>query len=208
MKTCKVCGEAKRAEQGSWVVAHGKAIGRTCLSCAIIRNHKYRATVAGKAAEARWWKSDKGKLASAKYEASELGKARAAKSGLKYRASGKANMRKLVRYANDQVFRASEIAASSAWAKNNPHKANSIAASRRVKKLQCTPAWLTKEDKALIEAKYAMARWLSEVVGVPYHVDHVLPLKGKLVSGLHVPDNLAVIRAEENMSKKNKYAVL
>lgn len=87
------------------------------------------------------------------------------------------------------------------------NKPKSIAACRKyqLSKLQRTPAWLTQHDYKVMESKYAIASWLSAVVGIDYHVDHVIPLRGKKVSGLHVPNNLSVIRAKDNMEKGNKH---
>ena len=94
------------------------------------------------------------------------------------------------------------------WAKRHPDRHNAKYAKRRAAKLQRTPLWLTKDELLLIEAKYAVAKWLSEVTQVAYHVDHTIPLQGELVSGLHVPSNLVVMRGVENLSKKNKYEVI
>ena len=70
-----------------------------------------------------------------------------------------------------------------------------------------TPEWLDAEHWAEMEAEYALSLWCSEVMGEKYHVDHIVPLKGKKVCGLHVPWNLQVIPAAENIRKKNNLLV-
>lgn len=70
-----------------------------------------------------------------------------------------------------------------------------------------TPKWLTKHDKLRMKCTYAIAAMLTRHNGEPWHVDHVIPLQGKAVSGLHVPSNLRVMRGVENISKKNKFEV-
>ena len=78
-------------------------------------------------------------------------------------------------------------------------------AKRRAAKLKRTPAWLSEQDQRDIEDFYYLARALTEVTGIPYVVDHILPLQGKLVSGLHHPGNLQILTESENASKGNKY---
>ena len=71
-------------------------------------------------------------------------------------------------------------------------------------KLDRTPNWLTKDDHWMIEQAYELAALRTKMLGFQWHVDHVLPLRGKLVSGLHTPYNLQVIPAKENLWKGNR----
>lgn len=90
------------------------------------------------------------------------------------------------------------------WQVNNRAKVNSYNSYRRALELQATPSWLTESQKLHIECRYSLAAMFSNNTGEPYHVDHIIPLNGKTVCGLHVPWNLQVITAAENLSKSNK----
>jgi hypothetical protein len=78
---------------------------------------------------------------------------------------------------------------------------------RDAAQLNRTPVWLTIKDHQDIKDFYYLAKALEQVTGEKYHVDHIIPLQGELVSGLHVPSNLRVISAKENLSKSNKFNV-
>ena len=86
------------------------------------------------------------------------------------------------------------------YSKNNPAKRRASDALRRSLKLNATPIWLTEEHKNQIEEIYKEAQQLSLTV------DHVVPLKNKIVCGLHVPWNLQLLTLSENCQKSNKFA--
>ena len=91
------------------------------------------------------------------------------------------------------------------WKKENAHKVRADTVKRRTAKMKRTPAWLTEDDFWLIEQAYELATLRTKMFGFSWHVDHVIPLQGKNVSGLHVPTNLQVIPWIQNVSKANKY---
>lgn len=91
------------------------------------------------------------------------------------------------------------------WRARNLDKHAAKENKRRALKLQAMPKWLSEEQIKEIATEYALSKWCSEVMGIKYHVDHIVPLKGKNVCGLHVPWNLRVIPARENIIKGNRY---
>lgn len=91
------------------------------------------------------------------------------------------------------------------YRQENKFKYAALASKRKAAQLLRTPKWLSAEQLKEIETEYALREWCSEVMGEEYHVDHIVPLQGKKVSGLHVPWNLRVIPASENLRKLNKF---
>jgi hypothetical protein len=83
----------------------------------------------------------------------------------------------------------------SRWAKKNKEKLCAKAALERARKLQRVPKWANLEEINIFYKNRPKG----------YHVDHIIPLNGKRVSGFHVIDNLQYLIAEDNLSKSNKY---
>lgn len=72
----------------------------------------------------------------------------------------------------------------------------------KIAKMRNTPVW---SDNVEINKLYKLAASVTRETGVPHHVDHIVPLQGEYVSGLHVSWNLQVIPAKDNLSKGNKW---
>ncbi len=95
-------------------------------------------------------------------------------------------------------------ATSAKRAQTYPEKMAAYASKRRATKLQRTPKWLTQTHLDQIQMFYDSAAALTKELDIPFEVDHIVPLRGELVSGLHVPWNLQVITQSENCSKGNR----
>jgi 5-methylcytosine-specific restriction endonuclease McrA len=119
------------------------------------------------------------------------------------------NAEKLNEQKREYYIRTKNIKAIYAkkYAEKNPHIINKTSAKRRAARLNRTPSWLTKDDLWIINEIYELAILRTKVLGVMWHVDHIIPLQGKLVSGLHVPSNLQVILGAANHTKNNKYEI-
>jgi hypothetical protein len=91
------------------------------------------------------------------------------------------------------------------WAKHNRAKVNARTARRYASKTKATPGWVTNDSDMLwlITEAYDLARLRTEVTGKKWEVDHIIPLRGKDVCGLHTPFNLRVILQSENRRKSN-----
>jgi 5-methylcytosine-specific restriction endonuclease McrA len=87
------------------------------------------------------------------------------------------------------------------------NKSNYLAYSKTRKAMikNRTPSWLTEEDYEKIVEIYILCKKMSDETGIQHHVDHIIPLNGKTVSGFHVPWNLQILTASENLSKGNKH---
>ena len=87
------------------------------------------------------------------------------------------------------------------WASDNPAKVRAKDHRRRSAKLNATPIWFDKEKADLV---YVEAVRLETETGVKHEVDHIIPLQGKTVCGLHVHYNLQAIPTSKNRSKGNR----
>ena len=133
-----------------------------------------------------------------------------------------ANKERILAYKKEYYQKTKEkrLSTNAEYRKNNPEKVAQIGKNYRLKNLAIvnarnrarraaknnrTPIWLTDIDHERIKNEYKLAYILSKVTGQKWEVDHVIPLQGEFVSGLHVPSNLRAILAFDNRSKHNRY---
>jgi hypothetical protein len=90
------------------------------------------------------------------------------------------------------------------WRERNKAKVLALTNARRAAKDQRTPAWDAELTALAVVEAHDLATRREAVTGFSWHVDHVIPLRGKTVCGLHVWSNLAVIPAAINVRKNNK----
>lgn len=184
-KKCTICGDLKEIVQFSVRKKPRPGINSVCKICDAAR--------------------------AAKWRASNRERHRAA--GASYRARFPDRVKETMRrwYEKNADYKKT---AAREWRRLNSAK---IACSRQQKKQQilagnrlreerlrlATPDWLDQPQKREIMACYVLAQAQSDVLGEKYDVDHVIPLKGRNFSGLHVPWNLQVLHGRKNRQKKN-----
>jgi hypothetical protein len=175
MKTCKCCNKLKDESEFYKHSSHKDGLYNECKSC-VAKQHRnsYLKNKEAVLVTCRVWKENN----------------------------------KEKRLASDKIYR--EINKDKIctrvkkWAKDNPEKYAATQGKRRASKLNRTPSWLSKEELNKIREVYKLARKLTKETGVVHHVDHIIPLQSKVVSGLHLLCNLQVITAKANLVKSNK----
>lgn len=103
-------------------------------------------------------------------------------------------------YHAENMDRVSER--SKKWRKNNPSSVKDASVRHRMRRKKAIPPWANLK---LIDLFYAQARYKSDLTGVPHEVDHIIPVSGKTVCGLHCEQNMRVITSEENKHKSNRW---
>lgn len=102
---------------------------------------------------------------------------------------------------NRRKSRLKNKATIKAYESNNKDALRAKCAKRRARTGKAAPNWLSKEQLSEINKIYSYARLLEKITGGPHHVDHIIPLKGGDICGLHVPWNLQALPAKENLQK-------
>lgn len=83
------------------------------------------------------------------------------------------------------------------WQRNNLKARCANEGKRRATKLNATPVWADLEKIKIFYINCPKG----------YHVDHIIPLRGKNVCGLHVLENLQYLKAIDNIKKSNKFEI-
>lgn len=91
------------------------------------------------------------------------------------------------------------------WAKVNRQYYAAWASERRASKLSATVSWDKEFSEFVLEEAFSLAKLRFTMFNFKWHVDHIVPLRGKTICGLHVWNNLQVIPAITNMKKGNRW---
>jgi len=91
------------------------------------------------------------------------------------------------------------------WRELNPEKLAYYSSYHRALRKQAVPLWFSELDLFVNQEAHRLSKMRVKLTGFPWEVDHIIPIAGKTVCGLHVWNNFQVIPAAENRSKFNKY---
>jgi 5-methylcytosine-specific restriction endonuclease McrA len=188
MKTCTKCNVEKPLDGFS--MAKGKYIAH-CKECANART-------------AKWYAENKERrLAKSKawFEANKERKHATTK------AYYEANKDQMLAYHKQHYYDNLEHnkKRKQEYAKANPELVRANTAKYRAARIERTPAWTSEADLLRMKCYYQVAKMRTRETGETWSVDHIIPLQGQGVSGLHVSWNLQVITKRDNHIKGNRY---
>ncbi len=108
-------------------------------------------------------------------------------------------------HRNKEALSETKKARAKRFRDENPAKVRAYIIARRKGRKLATPAWA---DMSAINAIYREARALQKLDGIKRHVDHVIPLINDVVCGLHVHQNLQILTAAQNITKRNTFQII
>lgn len=193
-KNCSRCGKTKPLTEFHKRKASKDGLCPICKPCAIVKSQKwYSENIERKKAFDREYnKTPERKARQFAYRETVR-----ARESARTKAWYEANKERARKYHSERFLRDKNKLYQKAreWKKNNPGKVNSWTAARRAARHLATPPWANLDE---IKMKYVEAKKMG------LHVDHVIPLKSKLVCGLHVEGNLQLLHPLDNFKKSNK----
>ena len=92
-----------------------------------------------------------------------------------------------------------------AFRESNKDLYRGLCHERRAKVKNRIPGWCGKPELKAIRAMHKEAKRLEALTGIVFHVDHIIPIAGRLVSGLHVPENMQILTKQQNLAKLNQF---
>lgn len=203
MKTCAKCGVEKDKSEFGKHSRQKDGLQRNCKVCQreYFANYRTENHDAALAREAEWRKRNpdvnRARLSNFRRDNPDKGKAYSAA----YRARHPERRRATcARYRTKNTQR--ESLYRKIYVSKNKDKLAAKSSMRRAVKLLATPRWA---NVAAINDIYSFAMRVSAGTGIDHHVDHIVPLISDIVCGLHCEANLAVLTAQENQSKSNRF---
>jgi 5-methylcytosine-specific restriction endonuclease McrA len=173
-----------KGKEFTYILENNILVSRTCATCGVVKD------------VTNFYKSSKRYLGY--YPSCKPCQSQTENSRYKSKSSEYSSRNKKYYEKNKETIKKQ----TASWRKNNSVKYNEYMYVRDRDKRQKA---LTSEFFAEMQLKHEECRKLSEASGIKYEVDHIIPLKGKNVSGLHVPWNVQFLTKSENCQKSNKW---
>jgi hypothetical protein len=186
-KTCRKCFEEKLTSNFYKNKASSDGVTNKCKSCMKEYSKKYK---------------EDNKSSTEEYSLSYR------KSYYKKNRESRLLWQKDYREKNLEERRAYDRQQSKIYYNANKGSCMEKSSRRRACMIGATPPWVDEKHRQRLLSIYKTCRNVSEKTGKEHHVDHIVPLNGKNVCGLHVWWNLRIIPAKMNLSKGNKLEVL
>lgn len=105
-------------------------------------------------------------------------------------------------YKKNNATKIAEL--NKSYREKNRSKRNYQNKKYKIQSRQASQMSLTEWDELVISEAYLLSQARTKETGFDWHVDHMIPLRAKYVSGLHCANNIQVIPAIMNLSKRNK----